>query len=204
VSSPTVRPLAPDETEAACQVIGLAFADNPSSLAVVRGDRSRAIRTMERSVRAVKLGGGFSHVLVAERHGRLLGVLNATPWPHCQLSLREQLRSAPALVRVMGSALPRAMTMTRARARHDRRQAHWHLGPIGVHPDHQGEGVGSAPLGAFLERVDQVGSPAFLETDVDFNVVLYERFGFRVVGRQDILAIDTRFMWRTPPVRDHG
>lgn len=202
MSAPTIRPLGPGEAEEACHLLGLAFAGNPSSLAVARGDRARAVRTMERSVRAVKLGGGFSHVLVAERRGRLLGVLNAVPWPHCQMTLGEQLRTAPAMVGVLGSALPRALTMTRARARHDPRQAHWHLGPIGVHPDHQGEGLGGALLGAFLARADREGTPAFLETDVDRNVVLYERFGFRVIARQDILAIDTRFMWRPPVTPD--
>jgi hypothetical protein len=44
--------------------------------------------------------------------------------------------------------------------------------------------------------VDRQGSPAFLETDVDRNVLLYEKFGLRVIAQQDILAINQRFMWR--------
>ena len=145
--------------------------------------------------------GSASRCRASERGHR---ALNATPWPHCQMTLLEQLRSAPAMLRVMGLALPRAMTMLNARAKHDPDQAHWHIGPIGVHPDHQGEGVGSALLQAFLEMIDREGSPAFLETDVGRNVVLYERFGFSVIARQDILGIDTRFMWRAPTVRNPG
>lgn len=38
---------------------------------------------------------------------------------------------------------------------------------------------------------------AYLETDVDRNVSLYEKFGFQVIGQADILGInDRRFMRR--------
>jgi ribosomal protein S18 acetylase RimI-like enzyme len=182
--------------DAACQVLGLAFADNPSSLANVHGDRAKARRTTERAVRIVKLGSRYSHVLVAEHEGRLTGVLNAAQWPHCQLRPWEKLKTAPAMIRVMGSALPRAFTMMSAREKRDPRQAHWHIGPVGVHPENQGQGVGTALLETFLRMADEEGCPAFLETDVDKNVALYRKFGFTVIARQDIIGIDTRFMWR--------
>ena len=41
-----IRLLSPEDMDAACEVIGLAFADNPHTLAVVRGDRSRGARMM--------------------------------------------------------------------------------------------------------------------------------------------------------------
>jgi ribosomal protein S18 acetylase RimI-like enzyme len=196
------------ELDVACQVIGLAFADNPSTLATVRGDRAKARRTMEQAMHVVKLSASSSHVLVAEQQGQLVGVLNAGQWPACQMGSWERLKTAPAMLRVMGSALPRAATMMSARARHDPGVPHWHIGPIGVHPEHQGRGVGKALLGWFLDLVDQQSSPAFLETDVDRNVALYEQFEFTVVARQDILGIDTRFMWRdarpATPGGDHS
>jgi GNAT superfamily N-acetyltransferase len=114
----------------------------------------------------------------------------------------DKLRTAPGLVRALGSALPRAAKMTSARARHDPREPHWHIGPIGVHPDHQGQGVGSALLSPFLAEVDTEHAATFLETDVDRNEVLYERFGFHTVTREEILGVDTRFMWRAPASPD--
>jgi hypothetical protein len=51
-------------------------------------------------------------------------------------------------------------------------------------------------LGLFLDMVDQQGSPAYLETDVDRNVVLYDKFGFVVVAQEDLIGINNRFMWR--------
>jgi ribosomal protein S18 acetylase RimI-like enzyme len=186
------------DLDVACQVIGLAFADNPSTLATVRGDRAKARSTMERAMHIVKLGLSDNHALVAEQEGQLVGVLNAAQWPACQMGAWQKLRAAPAMLRALGTALPRASKMMSARARHDPGVAHWHIGPIGVHPGHQGRGIGKALLGSFLERVDEQGLPGFLETDVDRNVALYEKFGFTVISRQDILGIDTRFMWRAP------
>ena len=85
--------------------------------------------------------------------------------------------------------------MSKREAR-DPHEAHWHIGPIGVRPEWQGHGVGKALLEAFLVTVDEQRAPAFLETDVDRNVALYEAFGFTVTGREDIVGVDTRFMWR--------
>jgi ribosomal protein S18 acetylase RimI-like enzyme len=108
----------------------------------------------------------------------------------------EKLKTAPAMALIMKSALPRAFTMMSKREARDPHEPHWHIGPIGVRPRLQGRGVGKALLGTFLTTIDEGGAPAFLETDVDHNVELYERFGFVVTGREDIVGVDTRFMWR--------
>jgi ribosomal protein S18 acetylase RimI-like enzyme len=179
-----------------CDVIGLAFADNPSTLANVRGDKAKARRVMQDAVRVAKFGRPWSYALVAEQGGTIVGVLNAAEWPHCQLGIGEKIKTAPAMVRIMKTALLRAFTMMSKREARDPREPHWHIGPIGVRPELQGHGVGKALLKTFLTTVDEQGSPAFLETDVDRNVVLYERFGFSVTSREDIVGVNTRFMWR--------
>jgi ribosomal protein S18 acetylase RimI-like enzyme len=134
--------------------------------------------------------------LLAVEHNEIVGALNAAPWPHCQMTLSDKLRSAPAMVHAAGSALPRMMRMASARAKHDPREPHWHIGPLGVRPENQGRGVGRALLASFLDTVDHRLEAAFLETDVNRNVVLYERFGFVVTEREEILGVDTHFMWR--------
>jgi ribosomal protein S18 acetylase RimI-like enzyme len=191
-----IRPMSPTEIDAACAVIGLAFADNPNTLVMAGGSRAKAQQMMQAAVRVAKLGRKYSHVVVAEEAGRIVGVLNAAEWPNCQLSTSEKLKTAPAMIRAMGFALPRGFKMTSVWAKHDPRERHWHLGPIGVHPEHQGRGIGKAILGWFLKIVDERGSPAYLETDVDRNVGLYETFGFRVIAQVDIMGVNNRFMWR--------
>jgi ribosomal protein S18 acetylase RimI-like enzyme len=179
-----------------CEVIGLAFVDNPSTLANVHGDRTRARRVMQDAVRVAKFGRPWSYALVAVQGETVVGALNAAEWPHCQMGVVEKLKTAPAMALIMKSALPRAFTMMSKREARDPHEPHWHIGPIGVRPRLQGRGVGKALLGTFLTTIDEGGAPAFLETDVDHNVELYERFGFVVTGREDIVGVDTRFMWR--------
>jgi len=60
-------------------------------------------------------------------------------------------------------------------ARHDPLEQHWHLGPVGVLPSHQGKGIGTKLLSRFCQEVDACLSPAYLETDTDKNVRFYER-----------------------------
>lgn len=142
-----------------CDVIGLAFADNPSTLANVRGDTAKARRVMQDAVRVAKFGRTWSHALVAEQAGMVVGALNAAEWPHCQLGIGEKIKTAPAMVRIMKTALPRAFTMMNKREARDPHEPHWHIGPIGVRPKLQGHGVGKALLKTFLTTVDEQGSP---------------------------------------------
>jgi GNAT superfamily N-acetyltransferase len=83
-------------------------------------------------------------------------------------------------------------------ARHDPLNQHWHLGPVGVLPSHQGKGVGTKLLNRFCQEVDACLAPAYLETDTDKNVQFYERFGFQVVGETEIFDVKNRYMWRHP------
>ena len=193
-----IRRMSAGDMDAVCEVIGQAFADNPNALAMVRGDRAKAQRLMRGSVRVAKFGRACSYGLVAEQGGRVVGALNAALWPQCQLRAAEKVRSAPALVRVMGMALPRALKLAGVWTKHDPKEPHWHIGPIGVAPPLRGKGVGQALLGSFLEMADQDGRITYLETDADRNVSLYEKFGFRVIGQADILGVNNRFMRRDP------
>jgi ribosomal protein S18 acetylase RimI-like enzyme len=193
-----IRAMAADDMDAVCEVVGLAFADNPSTLANVRGDRERARQTMSDAVRIAKFGRPWSHARVAVQAGGITGVLNAAEWPHCQLSVVEKIRTAPSMVRIMRTALPRAFTMMSKREAADPHQPHWHVGPVGVRPEFQGRGIGRALLDNFLADLDEREAAAFLETDVDRNVSLYEKLGFTVTMRQEIVGVDTRFMWRDP------
>ena len=191
-----IRRMSAGDMDAVCEVIGQAFADNPNTLAMVRGDRAKAQRMMKGSVRVAKFGRTCSYGLVAEQGDRVVGALNAAPWPLCQLSAGEKIKSAPTMVRTMGTALPRALKLTSVWTKHDPKEPHWHIGPIGVDPTFQGQGVGKALLGSVLEMADEDGPLTYLETDADRNVKLYEKFGFRVIGQADILGINNRFMRR--------
>ncbi|MPZ99386.1 MAG: GNAT family N-acetyltransferase [Dehalococcoidia bacterium] len=62
----------------------------------------------------------------------------------------------------------------------------WYLPLIGVDPQLQGRGYGSALLARALERVDAEHLPAYLESSNERNVPLYERHGFEVAGQTEV------------------
>jgi hypothetical protein len=64
--------------------------------------------------------------------------------------------------------------------KHDHKSRHVHFGPLAVDHKFQGRGVGKALLGHFCEYLDNTGQSAYLETDKQENVALYEKFGLVV------------------------
>lgn len=63
---------------------------------------------------------------------------------------------------------------------------HWYLSAIGVEPEHQGQGIGSALMQPMIARADHERLACYLETHREENVRLYERHGFEVVERADV------------------
>lgn len=61
-------------------------------------------------------------------------------------------------------------------------EPHWYLLIVGVDPDVQGHGLGSALVKEGLARADEAGCPCYLDTSEERNLAFYERLGFVVVG----------------------
>lgn len=84
--------------------------------------------------------------------------------------------------RAFGNHLSRAARIGAAMEwRHARelRRPHYYVRDIGVHPDMQGKGLGSALMRPTLERCDREGLPAYIEASSERSAALYERLGFR-------------------------
>jgi ribosomal protein S18 acetylase RimI-like enzyme len=62
------------------------------------------------------------------------------------------------------------------------REPHWYLPLIGVVPERQGLGFGSAMMEMGLGLCDEQGLPAYLEATSARSIPLYQRHGFEVVG----------------------
>ena len=67
-------------------------------------------------------------------------------------------------------------------AQYHPREPHWYLPLIGVEPQEQGNGYGSALLHHALARFDAEGTLAYLETSNVKNIPFYRRHGFEVMG----------------------
>src|SRR5690606_31478065 len=77
----------------------------------------------------------------------------------------DQIRMTPALARITTwRRLPRvAAGITAAEKRHPH-MPHYYLLGLGVEPDLQGRGIGTALMRPILERCDAEGVPAYLES----------------------------------------
>ncbi len=115
------------------------------------------------------------------------------------------LRLVPALARLTGWRRLReasaAMELLAERRRAHVRAPHYYLAALGVEPDRQGTGIGSALIAPTLAAADAARTPAYLETATARNVLLYERHGFDVVEELILPKTDIRgwLMVRPPP-----
>ena len=67
-------------------------------------------------------------------------------------------------------------------------EPHWYLPLVGVEPNAQGSGIGGALMRHAVDRCDQDGALAYLESSNPRNISLYERHGFEVVGEIQVGA----------------
>jgi N-acetylglutamate synthase-like GNAT family acetyltransferase len=113
----------------------------------------------------------------------------------------EQLRLGPPMLWLHRGSLRRAQTIFAiAHRAHPKHEPHWFLSVLGVDPTAQGTGVGSALLAPVLERCDEQGLPAYLETTKPENVAFYARHGFTVRDETDVPDGGPHlwFCWRAP------
>jgi GNAT superfamily N-acetyltransferase len=120
--------------------------------------------------------------------------------PGAGFSQQDDERFEAALVAAAGDDIARtARVIELLDANHPTGVPHWYLMLLGVTPERQGRGVGSALLRAVLDRADREGSPAYLEATSRRNRALYERHGFVTVGELTVADCPPLYaMWRPP------
>lgn len=98
-----------------------------------------------------------------------------------RIGLGLKLRQLPKIAGMLGVRRFRRglMVMDRMEREHPR-EPHWYLNLVGVDPELQGRGLGSALVAAGLALCDRDGLGAYLETSNPRNLSLYRRHGFEV------------------------
>jgi ribosomal protein S18 acetylase RimI-like enzyme len=200
MQSLTLRGLDEDELPAAAAVLGDAMRDNPLHLRAFGEDpdrRERALRRLFESVLRRVWRKGF--VEGATLDGRLVGVCGRLSPGNCRATLVERLAFLPALKKGNSwTTVARVFGWAGAWSRRDPDAPHWHLGPLGVLREEQGKGVGRRLLASFCARMDAERAGAYLETDKEINVRIYEKEGFTVSARQDVIGTPCWFLSRPP------
>ncbi|WP_042393468.1 GNAT family N-acetyltransferase [Streptacidiphilus carbonis] len=197
----TVRPAVESDIEEAAGTLALAFHDDPQWFWSLPDDRTRPrrlrgiFRTMLRH-EVLKHGG----VEVAcDEGGRIVGAALWLPPGKARPSTPDQLAAVPGYLRAYGRRIRYGDALQSACFKaHPQDEPHWYLFILGVEPDLHGKGVGAALLRSRLDRVDQEGLAAYLESSNPANVPLYEHFGFQVTGALKLPKHAPRMdtMWR--------
>jgi GNAT superfamily N-acetyltransferase len=135
--------------------------------------------------------------LRASADGNVVGVCGFGPPPDCMFHTFGELPSDqfPPFFEDAGEQ-SRVVEWLQAWGTRDPAEPHFHLGPVAADAGKQGQGVGSAMMQAFCDRVDRDGALAYLETDKAENVGFYERFGFETVGEAPVIGVTSWFMRR--------
>jgi GNAT superfamily N-acetyltransferase len=181
-----VRAATHDDVDACATVLGAAFQDDPGAIVFLPDDGERAAimpeffrtfvtATLSEAADIVVAGDPIEGVAIwfgPERHGPSQEAMGA----HGFGAILE--RSGP-------DATERLLAMLgEIEANHDRlaTEQHLRLDFIGVVPDRQGSGIGTALIEHGHRRADELGIACYLETFTEPNVRYYAGRGYRVVG----------------------
>ena len=193
-SAVSIASLRRSEFGEAGDLLARAFFDTDQWAAVVPDEairRSKLQQMFEGTLKTAEVAGG-----VSERSAGFEAVAVWLP-PGQTFGFWSMVRSGFASARFMFTlpALPLGPMTRMLRqfdAEHKRRMPnpHWYLMALGVDPDHQGRGFGSALVDHGVRRADAEGMPIYLETESGPNVRFYETLGFDVLGELVIDAYD--------------
>jgi ribosomal protein S18 acetylase RimI-like enzyme len=190
----TIVPIEKHEIEEATLLLSRAFIQTPFTGTVMGGQAEKHRRGLQKGF-DIMLRRKPGDTVVAKDGDTIVGVMRMVAWPECQNSSIRGIEIIPAAL-MIGSAAFRVVKFRKVWNRHDPREPHLHIDPLGVLPERQGQGIGSRLLSHFCEIADTEGSMAYLETDQEQNVRLYERFGFTVEETEPVFGITNWFMYR--------
>jgi len=193
-----LRPAGEQDVPVLASRLGRAFRDNPGAGWVFPNEDSRLER-LERlyALFLQRLWLGEADVYTTDRLGGAAIWLPPGGW---RPSAGLQLRMLPRVVLITREEFPRFLRYFNFIESRHPHEPHWYLSLLGVDPELQGRGFGSHLLQPGLRRCDQDGLPAYLETDTERNVALYQRHGFRVTEELPLPGGGPPFwlMWRDP------
>ncbi len=196
-----VRKLTAGDVPRVARALARAFADDPVMSWIFQDDSGRPAR-LERA-----FGLFLRKIWLPEEEcyaaDRQFGAALWLPPGKWHLGALAQLRMLPSTISVAGRNLPRLFTaLNLIEKKHPKAPPHYYLAVLGVEPEFQGRGFGSALMRPVLARCDRDRMPAYLESSKRRNIALYERHGFRVVEELRLPKEGPPIwpMWREPVV----
>jgi ribosomal protein S18 acetylase RimI-like enzyme len=194
-----VRRATPEELPALAQALTRAFADDPVAAWFFPdpADRLARLGRFYGDLFLPRMALGRDEIYTADG---LCGVASWTPPGQGHTSAIDNLRLLPRMAALWGRRLPRALRGLSFMESKFPDEPHWHLPFLGVDPECQGRGLGSALMRPILERCDREGTPVYLEASTPRSRALYLRHGFVVLDEMRLPAEGPPLwrMWREP------
>ncbi len=146
------------------------------------------------------LHGGGVALTADDGSGAPVGGCLVLPPGRWQTPLSMDGRTALRWLRALGTKLPRASSFVRALEEHHLAELHYYVRWIGITPELQGHGLGSALMAPALDRCDREGLPAYIEASTERSAALYARLGFEHLTAPQLPA-EFPHIWpmRRPP-----
>jgi GNAT superfamily N-acetyltransferase len=188
-----VKKYSADRLDECVAVLAGAFVTNPLHVAAFGEGRIDQNRLFFRiGLRHMFIGSGF----VALVDGAVAGYAHFNASPYCLPAPEEIPMAMATVLKPLGEAIPQVIRWFTRWCHLDPDEPHVHLGPIGVAPDMQGCGVGTALMQRYIEHLEQEKAAGYLETDRAENVKFYKKFGFIVRREETVIGMPTWYMWR--------
>jgi GNAT superfamily N-acetyltransferase len=174
------------------EAVALSFYEDPIFRWIAPDDRRR-LRELERGFGLFARRVWFPHDATYTTD-RLIGGAFWMPPGTWHLSMFTQLSMLPAMAVITRGDLVRLLRVLNAIEAKHPHEEHYYLAVIGIRPEWQGRGFGSALLRPVLDRCDGERLPAYLEASSPRNRALYERHAFSVV--EEMRVSDSPPLWR--------
>lgn len=188
-----VKKYSADRLDECVSMLAQAFVTNPLHLSAFGAGRLDQNRRFFRiGLRRMFRGTAF----VALNDGAVCGYAHFNAAPHCLPAPEEIPNAAATVLAPMGEAVPQMIRWFSRWCRLDPDEPHVHLGPIGVEPKMQRQGIGKALMRRYLEHLEQEKTAGYLETDRAENVEFYKSFGFVVRREEQLIGAPIWYMWR--------
>lgn len=188
-----IQKYTPSLREATVSALAEAFVTNPLHVAAFGAGRVERNRLFFRiGFERMFTGAAF----LALEGEKVRGYIHFNASPLCLPPAEAVPAFAAAYLQPLEDALPHVIKWFSRWASLDPEEPHAHLGPIGVAPECQGRGVGTALMERYIEHLDREEIAGYLETDREVNVEFYKLFGFEVVREEQLIGVPTWYMRR--------
>jgi GNAT superfamily N-acetyltransferase len=136
------------------------------------------------------------NALVAVCDGEIHGYIHFKAFPQCLPSAEEIPLAVAALFRPVSESIPKIVQWFSRWCHLDPGRPHVHLGPLGVSPEAQRSGIGTALMNRYIDHLIKENTAGYLETDRAENVAFYKKFGFVVMAEDSVIGVPVWYMWR--------